>query len=145
MLPVEQPRRKREVPAAPANRRMNALKHQTTHPTANPAVFKDAFGGAKIGKFPSPKCRPMQEHRAFIHNPTFRRSRERCECYWAELARTVRTVGGYTFTNSSSATIAFSTNGDSDGRHVFSVSVCCQCGRFDVAASAKATVATRYI
>lgn len=33
-----------------ANRRMNALKHQPTHPTANPAIFKDAFGGAKIGK-----------------------------------------------------------------------------------------------
>jgi hypothetical protein len=31
---------------------MNALKHQhhTTHPT-NPAIFKDAFGSAKIGEF----------------------------------------------------------------------------------------------
>lgn len=48
VLPVEQPRRKREVPVA-ANRRMNALKHQPTHPTASPAIFKDAFGSAKIG------------------------------------------------------------------------------------------------
>ncbi|XP_065092312.1 potassium voltage-gated channel protein Shaw-like [Ochlerotatus camptorhynchus] len=46
VLPVEQPRRKREVGVA--NRRMNALKHQHTHPT-HPAIFKDAFGGAKIG------------------------------------------------------------------------------------------------
>lgn len=50
VLPVEQPRRKREPPVA--NRRMNALKHQHTHPTAaNPAIFKDAFGSAKIGEF----------------------------------------------------------------------------------------------
>uniref|UniRef100_A0A182R4S4 Uncharacterized protein n=1 Tax=Anopheles funestus TaxID=62324 RepID=A0A182R4S4_ANOFN len=31
-----------------ANRRVNALKHQHTQPT-HPAIFKDAFGGAKIG------------------------------------------------------------------------------------------------
>lgn len=49
-MPVEQPRRKREPPVA--NRRMNALKHQHTHPAAaNPAIFKDAFGSAKIGEF----------------------------------------------------------------------------------------------
>ncbi|XP_039438720.1 potassium voltage-gated channel protein Shaw-like [Culex pipiens pallens] len=49
VLPVEQPRRKRDVGVA--NRRMNAMKHQhaTTHPTGHPAIFKDAFGGAKIG------------------------------------------------------------------------------------------------
>ncbi|XP_055541903.1 potassium voltage-gated channel protein Shaw-like [Wyeomyia smithii] len=46
VLPVEQPRRKRENCAA--NRRVNAMKHQHTHPT-HPAIFKDAFGGAKIG------------------------------------------------------------------------------------------------
>ncbi|XP_055588826.1 potassium voltage-gated channel protein Shaw-like [Uranotaenia lowii] len=50
VLPVEQPRRKRDLGAA-ANRRMNAMKHQhATHPaTGHPAIFKDAFGGAKIG------------------------------------------------------------------------------------------------
>uniref|UniRef100_A0A182F5V2 Uncharacterized protein n=1 Tax=Anopheles albimanus TaxID=7167 RepID=A0A182F5V2_ANOAL len=58
VLPVEQPRRKRDVGVA--NRRVNAMKHQhTTPPTAgaggggcgptHPAIFKDAFGGAKIG------------------------------------------------------------------------------------------------
>lgn len=49
-MPVEQPRRKREVVVA--NRRMNALKHQHTHPATHthPAIFKDAFGGAKIGE-----------------------------------------------------------------------------------------------
>lgn len=48
MLPVEQPRRKRDI--APAtNRRMNAMKHQHASHT-HPAIFKDAFGGAKIGK-----------------------------------------------------------------------------------------------
>ncbi|XP_035918906.1 potassium voltage-gated channel protein Shaw-like isoform X1 [Anopheles stephensi] len=46
VLPVEQPRRKRDMGAA--NRRVNALKHQHTQPT-HPAIFKDAFGGAKIG------------------------------------------------------------------------------------------------
>ncbi|XP_053692413.1 potassium voltage-gated channel protein Shaw-like [Sabethes cyaneus] len=46
VLPVEQPRRKRETCAA--NRRVNAMKHQHAHPT-HPAIFKDAFGGAKIG------------------------------------------------------------------------------------------------
>lgn len=51
VLPVEQPRRKREVVVA--NRRMNALKHQHTHPATHthPAIFKDAFGSAKIGEF----------------------------------------------------------------------------------------------
>ncbi|XP_058120766.1 potassium voltage-gated channel protein Shaw-like [Anopheles ziemanni] len=48
VLPVEQPRRKRDMGAA--NRRVNALKHQHTQPT-HPAIFKDAFGGAKIGDF----------------------------------------------------------------------------------------------
>lgn len=49
-MPVEQPRRKREVVVA--NRRMNALKHQHTHPATHthPAIFKDAFGSAKIGE-----------------------------------------------------------------------------------------------
>nr|XP_040237304.2 potassium voltage-gated channel protein Shaw-like isoform X1 [Anopheles coluzzii]XP_040237306.2 potassium voltage-gated channel protein Shaw-like isoform X1 [Anopheles coluzzii]XP_049465080.1 potassium voltage-gated channel protein Shaw-like isoform X1 [Anopheles coluzzii] len=46
VLPVEQPRRKRDMGVA--NRRVNALKHQHTQPT-HPAIFKDAFGGAKIG------------------------------------------------------------------------------------------------
>ncbi|XP_063916797.1 potassium voltage-gated channel protein Shaw-like isoform X4 [Zophobas morio] len=41
VLPVEQPRRKKVENAT--NRRMNAIKHH------HPAVFKDAFGGAKIG------------------------------------------------------------------------------------------------
>ncbi|XP_066996693.1 potassium voltage-gated channel protein Shaw [Anabrus simplex] len=41
VLPVEQPRRKRGDGAI--NRRMNAIKHH------HPAIFKDAFGGAKIG------------------------------------------------------------------------------------------------
>ncbi|XP_050085343.1 potassium voltage-gated channel protein Shaw-like [Anopheles aquasalis] len=57
VLPVEQPRRKRDVGVA--NRRVNAMKHQ--HPgqpgagggggcgPTHPAIFKDAFGGAKIG------------------------------------------------------------------------------------------------
>jgi hypothetical protein len=49
VLPVEQPRRKRgnEIVAAapPGHRRMNMPK---PHP-AN-AIFKDAFGGAKIGE-----------------------------------------------------------------------------------------------
>ncbi|KAJ8915118.1 hypothetical protein NQ315_000370 [Exocentrus adspersus] len=40
VLPVEQPRRKKMENAT--NRRMNAIKHP-------PAVFKDAFGAAKIG------------------------------------------------------------------------------------------------
>lgn len=40
VLPVEQPRRKKTEHAT--NRRMNAIKHP-------PAVFKDAFGSAKIG------------------------------------------------------------------------------------------------
>lgn len=50
VLPVEQPRRKREIVVT--NRRMNALKHQHTHPATHthPAIFKDAFGSAKIGK-----------------------------------------------------------------------------------------------
>lgn len=49
VLPVEQPRRKREI--VQPNRRMNALKHQHTHPVSqtHPALFKDAFGSAKIG------------------------------------------------------------------------------------------------
>ena len=48
VLPVEQPRRKRESNVA-QNRRINAMKHQQHghHPT----LFKDAFGGAKIGKW----------------------------------------------------------------------------------------------
>lgn len=48
-MPVEQPRRKRDEGVA--TRRTNALKHQhhTTH-TTHPAIFKDAFGSAKIGK-----------------------------------------------------------------------------------------------
>ncbi|KAK9687653.1 BTB/POZ domain [Popillia japonica] len=41
VLPVEQPRRKKVE--ASANRRMNAIKHPP------PAVYKDAFGTAKIG------------------------------------------------------------------------------------------------
>ncbi|KAF5271193.1 hypothetical protein FQA39_LY08200 [Lamprigera yunnana] len=41
VLPVEQPRRKK-VDAC-ANRRMNAIKHH------HPAIFKDAFGSAKVG------------------------------------------------------------------------------------------------
>uniref|UniRef100_A0A336KTB5 CSON015567 protein n=1 Tax=Culicoides sonorensis TaxID=179676 RepID=A0A336KTB5_CULSO len=45
VLPVEQPRRKRENGAEP--RRTNAMKHQ--HHTTHPAIFKDAFGSAKIG------------------------------------------------------------------------------------------------
>ncbi|XP_052864164.1 potassium voltage-gated channel protein Shaw-like [Anopheles cruzii] len=49
VLPVEQPRRKREVGVA--NRRVNAMKHQHTQPATHPAIFKDAFGGAKIGDF----------------------------------------------------------------------------------------------
>lgn len=49
VLPVEQPRRKREV--AVTNRRTNALKHQHTHPTTqtHPPVLKDAFGTSKPG------------------------------------------------------------------------------------------------
>ncbi|XP_059616493.1 potassium voltage-gated channel protein Shaw-like [Phlebotomus argentipes] len=47
VLPVEQPRRKRDT-GAPANRRMNAMKHQHASHT-HPAIFKDAFGSAKIG------------------------------------------------------------------------------------------------
>lgn len=49
VLPVEQPRRKREIGVT--NRRMNALKHQHTHPATqvHPPIFKDAFGSAKIG------------------------------------------------------------------------------------------------
>lgn len=42
VLPLEQPRRKNI--AQTANRRMNAIKH-------HPAIFKDAFGSAKVGKF----------------------------------------------------------------------------------------------
>lgn len=49
VLPVEQPRRKRETGVA--NRRMNAMKHQ--HHTTHPALLKDAFGSAKIGKLSS--------------------------------------------------------------------------------------------
>ncbi|XP_026471033.1 potassium voltage-gated channel protein Shaw-like [Ctenocephalides felis] len=45
VLPVEQPRRKREMNNA-TNRRMNAIKHPQSHP----ALFKDAFGSAKIGE-----------------------------------------------------------------------------------------------
>ena len=41
VLPVEQPRRKRGEGVI--NRRMNAIKHH------HPAIFKDAFGSAKIG------------------------------------------------------------------------------------------------
>ncbi|KAK5641176.1 hypothetical protein RI129_009723 [Pyrocoelia pectoralis] len=41
VLPVEQPRRKKVDVCA--NRRMNAIKHH------HPAIFKDAFGNAKIG------------------------------------------------------------------------------------------------
>ncbi|KAJ3624494.1 hypothetical protein MTP99_018110 [Tenebrio molitor] len=41
VLPVEQPRRKKIENVT--NRRMNAIKHH------HPAVFKDAFGGAKLG------------------------------------------------------------------------------------------------
>jgi hypothetical protein len=46
-LPVEQPRRKRgnEIAAAGPNRRMTLPK------PPHPAIFKDAFGGAKIGEF----------------------------------------------------------------------------------------------
>ncbi|XP_063702622.1 potassium voltage-gated channel protein Shaw-like [Culicoides brevitarsis] len=47
VLPVEQPRRKRENGAE--HRRTNAMKHQ--HHTTHPAIFKDAFGSAKIGDF----------------------------------------------------------------------------------------------
>lgn len=48
-MPVEQPRRKREV--AVANRRTNALKHQHTHPgtQSHPSVLKDTFGSTKSG------------------------------------------------------------------------------------------------
>lgn len=48
-MPVEQPRRKREV--TPANRRTNALKHQHTHPggQSHPSVLKDNFGTTKSG------------------------------------------------------------------------------------------------
>ncbi|XP_055680302.1 potassium voltage-gated channel protein Shaw-like [Lutzomyia longipalpis] len=49
VLPVEQPRRKREVGIA-THRRVNAMKHQHASHT-HPAIFKDAFGGAKIGDF----------------------------------------------------------------------------------------------
>lgn len=41
---MEQPRRKKKE-EGPTNRRMNAIKHH------HPAVFKDAFGNAKLGKF----------------------------------------------------------------------------------------------
>ncbi|XP_037903045.1 potassium voltage-gated channel protein Shaw-like isoform X2 [Hermetia illucens] len=47
VMPVEQPRRKREV--GPPNRRMNAIKHQHASSHHHPAIFKDAFGSAKIG------------------------------------------------------------------------------------------------
>lgn len=49
VLPVEQPRRKRDIGVT--NRRMNALKHQHTHPATqvHPPIFKDAFGSTKIG------------------------------------------------------------------------------------------------
>lgn len=46
VLPVEQPRRKRGNEAGALNRRMTLPK--PPHP-AN-AIFKDAFGSAKIGK-----------------------------------------------------------------------------------------------
>lgn len=48
-MPVEQPRRKRGIESGvpPHNRRMTLPK--PPHP-AN-AIFKDAFGGAKIGKY----------------------------------------------------------------------------------------------
>lgn len=55
VLPVEQPRRK-PIPQMPGavNRRMNALKHQhVTTTNTHPAIFKDAFGSAKIGRFMS--------------------------------------------------------------------------------------------
>lgn len=46
VLPVEQPRRKREM--GPPPRRLNSIKN-TIH-TTHPPIFKDAFGNAKIGK-----------------------------------------------------------------------------------------------
>lgn len=47
VLPVEQPRRKKKE-EGPINRRMNAIKHH------HPAVFKDAFGNAKLGEIEPP-------------------------------------------------------------------------------------------
>jgi hypothetical protein len=44
VLPVEQPRRKRDIGVS--NRRIAAMKHQQT---SHQALFKDAFGCAKIG------------------------------------------------------------------------------------------------
>lgn len=50
VMPVEQPRRKRDIP--PTNRRTNALKHQHVNPSsqAHPPGGKDAFGGPKLGQ-----------------------------------------------------------------------------------------------
>ncbi|PNF43116.1 Potassium voltage-gated channel protein Shaw [Cryptotermes secundus] len=60
VLPVEQPRRKRGEGVI--NRRMNAIKHH------HPAIFKDAFGSAKIGaQFMHPKNMfTKQEQRFWI-------------------------------------------------------------------------------
>ncbi|XP_053959339.1 potassium voltage-gated channel protein Shaw [Anastrepha ludens] len=48
VLPVEQPRRKREQ-GPPTRGRANAIKHLHGPPTAPTTMFKDPFGGAKIG------------------------------------------------------------------------------------------------
>lgn len=47
-MPVEQPRRKRDIPQT--NRRTNALKHQHLNPSSQAHLpGKDAFGGSKLG------------------------------------------------------------------------------------------------
>lgn len=49
VMPVEQPRRKRDIPQT--NRRTNALKHQHLNPTTqtHPPGGKDLFGTSKLG------------------------------------------------------------------------------------------------
>lgn len=106
MLPVEQPRRKRgnEGP----NRRMN-IHHHHHHPKPHPAnaIFKDAFGGAKIGEcqlviytkktaemFPSKLLRRSHTHAHYLntdydHLFTSNRSCQWSKCDWI-IVTTVR-------------------------------------------------------
>lgn len=62
VLPVEQPRRKKVE--AGTNRRMNAIKHH------HPPVFKDAFGGAKLGKIINAIIVPFVEI-SLIYSPIY--------------------------------------------------------------------------
>lgn len=76
---------------------MNALKHQPTHPTAaNPAIFKDAFGGAKMGEsFSRTLCALVNflTERKRNARKLADRSRERCERHRTEPASAVAAVG----------------------------------------------------